>query len=332
MKKTFYLLMIFLIIFNISFSTISNASSLSIGKAKSLSATVQNTNDLQIKLKWKNDTLLNQYINQIGNKNIFYQVNVYVRNGNYVASRNLNYKYSDVIINKDGYAEVNIKLSSLKLDCNYNDLSSTSYNFKIRYGVNLKDILGSYTYYGNYSPHAVIGLIYPYNYASSWAIKELDKAMKYNLITNRISSDMEEMISREEFCELAVRYYENKLSTTAIYGTNPFKDVNNIEILKAYNLGIVKGYPDKTFRPTHPITREDIAVMVERLIKLTNPSIKPNYKTIKTDEKISKYALNSFLFMYNEGIIKGSNGRLNPSDNTTRQEAVIILLRAFEKY
>jgi S-layer homology domain. len=331
LKKTLVLVISMVLIISF-FSTNSNASSIKLGKAKSLSVTIQDSSDLKVKLKWKNDYLLNQYIKQNGSKNIFYQVNVYVRNGNYIASKNLNFKYSDVSIKKDGYAEVIIKIASLKLDCNYNDLYNTSYNFKIRYGINLKDIFGSYTYYGSYSPHAVIGLIYPYNYASSWAIKELDKAMKYNLITSKISPDMEELISREEFSELAVRYYENKLSIKANYTNNPFKDVSNSEILKAYKLGIVKGYPDKTFRPTHPITREDIAVMVERLVKLTNPNIQLNYKAIKTGEKISKYALKSFTCLYNEGIIKGSDGKLNPLENTTRQEAVIILLRAFEKF
>ncbi len=314
------------------FSINSHASAIELGEPKSLSVNVEDTSDLKVKLKWKNDDLLKQYIKQNGSKNIIYQVNVYVRNGNYIASKNLNFKYPDIVINKDGYAEVILKLSNLKLNINYNDLNSTSYNFKVRYGVNLKDILGSYTYYGNFSPHAAIGLIYPYNYASSWAIKELDKALKYNLITSRISSDMGEMISREEFCELAVRYYEKKLSTVAKYSDNPFKDVNNIEILKAYQLGIIKGYPDKTFRPNLPVTREDIAVMTERLVKLTKPNIKLDYSEIKTSEKISKYALNSFTSLYNEGIIKGSNGRLNPSDHTTRQEAVIIILRAFEKF
>ncbi|MBC7088363.1 MAG: S-layer homology domain-containing protein [Tissierellales bacterium] len=331
MKKIIFITMSILLL-AIFTQNNSYANSINLGEPKFLSANVEDTGDLKVKLKWKNDDLLNKYIQQNGSENIIYQVNVYVRNDDYVDSKNLNFNYSDVFIGKDGYAELILKVANLNLNCDYNDLTSTSYNFKIRYGVNLKDILGKYTYYGNFSPHAVIGLIYPYNYASSWAIDELDKALKYNLITSRISPNMGEIISREEFSELVVRYYEEKLSIKANYSDNPFKDVNNIEILKAYQLGIIKGYPDKTFRPNHPITREDIAVMTERLIKLTNPSIKLNYTKIKTNEKISNYALNSFTSLYNEGIIKGSNGRLNPLDYTTRQEAVIILLRAFEKF
>lgn len=331
-KKIIGLSSVFLLILLSFFSNTSSANSLNLGKARAISAEIYDYNDFKIKISWKNDELLNQYIYKNGNKDVFYQINLYVRNDDYVTLKNFNYKYNDVIIDEKGLASIIFNVGNLGLDCDYNDLSFTSYNFKIRYGLNLRDILGNYTYYGEYSPNISIGRIYPFNYASAWALEELNRALKYNLISERISSDMQVIISREEFCELAVLYYEKKLSTSVPYHSNPFIDVENVEVLKAYELGIVKGYPDKTFRPTHPITREDIAVMIERLLKLTNEKIVMNNKPIMIDEKVSDYALNSLISLYNEGIIKGNKGKLYPQSSTTRQEAVIMLLRCFEKF
>ena len=50
-----------------------------------------------------------------------------------------------------------------------------------------------------------------------------------------------------------------------------FKDIWNsnfrYSILKAYSSGLINGYPDGTFRPNNPITRAEMAVVLDRYIK-----------------------------------------------------------------
>lgn len=50
-----------------------------------------------------------------------------------------------------------------------------------------------------------------------------------------------------------------------------FKDIWNsnfrYSILKAYSSGLINGYPDGTFRPNNPITRAEMAVILDRYIK-----------------------------------------------------------------
>jgi hypothetical protein len=47
---------------------------------------------------------------------------------------------------------------------------------------------------------------------------------------------------------------------------------------------------------------------------------------------ISSYALESVKFMSKHGLIKGSNGYVNPKGTTTREQAVLIVYRTYEMY
>src|SRR5690606_4040684 len=77
---------------------------------------------------------------------------------------------------------------------------------------------------------------------SNWAISEIEKAKKNNLTTERILNNFQSDITREEFCELVVKLYEAISGVKAKpVSPNPFTDTNNLEVLKANNLGIVGG-------------------------------------------------------------------------------------------
>jgi len=49
---------------------------------------------------------------------------------------------------------------------------------------------------------------------SSWAVDEVNKARSANLIPNGFSSDYTGNISREEFCELVVLFYDKLKADT----------------------------------------------------------------------------------------------------------------------
>ena len=48
-----------------------------------------------------------------------------------------------------------------------------------------------------------------YKNASTWAVAELDKVAEYGFITDNIKDKMNGPITREEFCEVAIKLYEN---------------------------------------------------------------------------------------------------------------------------
>ena len=109
--------------------------------------------------------------------------------------------------------------------------------------------------------------------------------------------------------------------------TNSFTDVPstkwfNDAISTLSNCGIVKGYPDGSFRPNSPITRGEFATISSRFYDAVY-----NGKDLFNDisESWSRDCINRAA---NAGIIKGyDDGSFRPQNNITREEAMTIMNR-----
>lgn len=177
---------------------------------------------------------------------------------------------------------------------------------------------------------------YHYKGASSWAISELNKASEYGFITDKIMDNMQGPITREEFSEVVVRLYEKVTGNKATYqDTSAFSDTQNPEIYKAYELGIVNGVGGGRFAPNELITREQIAAMMHRAVKAIKPDADFSTDDVKAypDEgSVSGWALPSVKFMSKNGLMTNIKGDFVPKGTTTREQAVVIVVRTFEKY
>ena len=123
-----------------------------------------------------------------------------------------------------------------------------------------------------------------------------------------------------------------------------FTDVNEsryyADALKyVVNAGIVNGYPDGTFRPNQPITRQEIAVMSYRFAQRVVSNIMgkeidltPRNEDAKsaTDwNRVSKYAQEAMLWCVSYGVINGTSSTalsLSPRANATRAQAAQLML------
>ncbi len=166
-----------------------------------------------------------------------------------------------------------------------------------------------------------------YKDISEWAKPELQKANDLGLIPDiLIGADMTKPITREEFCELAVRLYE-KVTNKSCEPTspNPFTDTINMQILKAFKLGITTGTSATTFSPNELINREQCAAMLFRAIKAMKPNADfgvAGVKDFPDQSDISGWAVEATKYMYKMGIIGGdSSGKFMPRATTTEQEA-----------
>ncbi len=171
---------------------------------------------------------------------------------------------------------------------------------------------------------------------SGWASPEVDRAEELGLVPDIMRhKNMTESITREEFAAVSVKVYESLTGLQAIpVVNNPFKDTKNVEVMKAYNLGVVNGVSPTQFQPAGLLNREQAAVMLTRVFKRvtlagwtleTDSRFKLDYTmpTLFADDKdISNYARDSVYFMAANGIIKGkSNNIFAPKNKTTAQEA-----------
>jgi hypothetical protein len=189
--------------------------------------------------------------------------------------------------------------------------------------------------------------------ASGWAQEELKKADGLGLIPDSLrTQDLTKPITRAEFAAVAVKVYEALSGTAAIpVVNNPFTDTRDVEVLKAFNVGITTGTSATTFSPDDLLNREQAATMLTRVFKkvtlsgwtiqtdsqFTLPYSKP--APFADDANISDYAKDSVYFMAANGIINGTGlNMFSPRATTsaeqasgyaqaTREQALLIAVR-----
>ena len=169
---------------------------------------------------------------------------------------------------------------------------------------------------------------------SDWAEKEIEGAKNAGIITNSVTENYQENITREQFCELVMKLYESITNTNEIKTNDVFDDTDNEEILKAYQLGIVKGVTDNLFSPNTFITRQEICVMLTRCIDISIESADiHNYNVTQFAdiEDISDWALSSVQYAFDNNIIKGvGENKIDPLGNTTCEQAILLTYRIYE--
>ncbi len=97
-------------------------------------------------------------------------------------------------------------------------------------------------------------------------------------------------------------------------------------IQKAVQMGIFKGYKDGSFRPNDQLTRAQAAALITRALGLQTTEAAPFTDT----GNLSKETQAEIAAAYKYGIIKGQNGKFNPSDNVTRVQMALMIARAYE--
>ena len=192
--------------------------------------------------------------------------------------------------------------------------------------------------------------------ASDWATEELARADELGLIPDCLEGeDLTQDITRAEFAAVTVKVYEALSGTSALPAvTNPFADTTDLEVLKAYNVGITNGTSATEFSPNALLNREQAATMLTRVFKrVTMPGwtlqsdgqfaltyTKP--APFADDKDISNWAKDSVYFMAANGIVGGvGNNKFAPKNvtteeqatgyaNATREQALLIAVRMVE--
>lgn len=88
--------------------------------------------------------------------------------------------------------------------------------------------------------------------------------------------------------------------------------------------GLIVGYPDGTFRPDRPVTREELAVMVARCFGWTDPA---GLRLLFSDRlQISGWAYSSVAALWQRDIMKGYNGgTFGPGGQVSRSELAVTM-------
>lgn len=186
---------------------------------------------------------------------------------------------------------------------------------------------------------------------SHWAVMEVTAAQSADLEPQSLLlKSATGNVTREEFCEIALRLYETLDGSSATPSSKkPFADTDNVNIATAYQLGIVNGRNSTTFDPYGKITRQELCKMLTNIadaaeIKLprANTELASAYPDAK---EVENWAQDSVDSMLSCGIINGVSTRmddetgepqtvviLSPKGTTTREQALLVSLRFAEAF
>lgn len=101
------------------------------------------------------------------------------------------------------------------------------------------------------------------------------------------------------------------------------------DLAKAVNAGLFKG-SDNKLRPNDNITREEVMAIIARAYNIANE--KDNLSAFDDGSSVSSWAVNAVSALVENGIVNGSNGKLNPKNNITREEFAQLLYNCQNKF
>jgi len=178
---------------------------------------------------------------------------------------------------------------------------------------------------------------------SSWAEPFVKAMLLEGLASEELldTNKMQEPITREEFAELTVRLYAKSKGKTVqeLVQWNPFYDTDNPMVAKAYNIGIVSGTGTdssdrKLFSPSNLVTRQEIAVMLVKELKLLGIDTRIHNGLKYSDEDaIASWAYDAVAFASSNDILSGvGDNRVAPTANATREQALVLIHKIATKY
>ena len=174
---------------------------------------------------------------------------------------------------------------------------------------------------------------------STWFAPYYKEMQELGILPSTFTSgDLTATITRGEMSELAVAAFEKATGNVIdeLERTDYFTDTADEDILKAYEYGIVSGYPDGTFRPNQTLTRQEFFKIIQNFCQAAayTSTRSKDLSSFADSGAIDSWAReaaqlcvsNAFV----EGTTSGSGTYLRPTSGSSRQEAMVMFLRAYK--
>lgn len=168
---------------------------------------------------------------------------------------------------------------------------------------------------------------------ASWAETAVNYLYKKGIINGK-SENMfcpNDLVKREEFVKMLVVAFD--LNGEAAEPN--FYDVNKSDwyydyVVRAYKSGVVTGISAEKFGVGEYITRQDMAVMIYRIIKNNSAALENAGALGFTDKNdISEYAREAVAYLRAAGVISGmDDGSFKPMEQSTRAQAANVIYKA----
>ncbi len=139
-------------------------------------------------------------------------------------------------------------------------------------------------------------------------------------------------VTRSEFVKMIVSAFGFNTEGFECEFTDLNKDMWQYKyIASAYKFGIVNGYTDGSFGINSTITRQDMAVIMERALRTYGKTLSYGSMYFTDNSSISGYAFDAVSALSGAGIITGMpDGSFAPKDSVTRAQAAVVIYRAIK--
>ena len=165
--------------------------------------------------------------------------------------------------------------------------------------------------------------------SSHWALKPIEYLAGEGVLSGNGDGTFapDKTVTREEFVKMIIAAFGFESTGAGI----SFTDVANSHwaykyIEAAVENGIVKGISETQFGMGSYITRQDMAVIANRIINLKGISVEAGTASFTDDAKIDDYAKDAVNVLAGAGILNGyQDGSFRPQGSLTRAEAAKVI-------
>ncbi|MCL2099856.1 MAG: S-layer homology domain-containing protein [Oscillospiraceae bacterium] len=185
--------------------------------------------------------------------------------------------------------------------------------------------------YTTYAVIKVVGVTIPGEQPSSWAAEQVNAAIAAELVPENLQSGYTQAATRAEFAALAVSLYETVTETIIPTSDNPFTDTNDINAVKAAEIGVTTGTTPSTFNPGGNLTREQAAAMLSRLAAAMDKTLPQQEAAFNDNDDISSWAFDAVGQMQAAEIMGGvGSNTFSPQGPYTREQSIITIMRLYD--
>ena len=167
--------------------------------------------------------------------------------------------------------------------------------------------------------------------ANHWAYENVTKLKELGIIDGVGDNKFKPsgIVTREQFLKMLVEATNTPDGANAV----KFADVNASAWYAPYvaagvDAGLINGITDDTFGVGSEIKRQDMAVMIVRILNAKNIPVTQTSEVFDDDNNISDYAKDAVYKVRDAGIINGySNNQFSPATSLTRAEAATVIIK-----
>ncbi|WP_186785908.1 S-layer homology domain-containing protein [Paenibacillus agilis] len=170
---------------------------------------------------------------------------------------------------------------------------------------------------------------------SAWAKEAVARAKQLSILegakdsTGAVTFNPKKSITRAEFLTIVTKLLYKEVTVTS---NTEYKDVKPGDwhykyIVKAKEAGIIGGFPDGSFKPNEPLTREQVAIIVTKAFKLKAQQAS-TFKDVPSSHPSASY----IAAVEEQKLMKGTNGQFQPKQAVTREMAAVIAVKLYDDF